>query len=73
MIDVDDKEFYLRFLEDAFVYMDKYHFEDGMKKVIDVIEKLLKDSTVGTARDKALLLDYKAAMADHTLKAIKLE
>ena len=73
LIDVDDKEFYLRFLEDAFAYMDKYRFEDGMKKVIDVIEKLLKDSTVGTAGDKALLLDYKAAMADQTSKAIKLE
>lgn len=73
LIDVDDKEFYLRFMEDAFTYMDKYRFEDGMKKVIDVIEKLLKDSTVGTAGDRALLLDYKAAMAGQTSKAIKLE
>ena len=32
LIEVDDKEFYLRFLEDAFAYMDKYHYEEGMKK-----------------------------------------
>ena len=73
LIEVDDKEFYLRFLEDAFAYMDKYHYEEGMKKVVAEIENLLNNSIIGTASDKALLLDYKAAMADQTSKAIKLE
>ena len=73
LIEVDDKEFYLRFLEDAFAYMDKYHYEEGMKKVVAEIKNLLNNSIIGTASDKALLLDYKAAMADQTSKAIKLE
>ena len=73
LIEVDDKEFYLRFLEDTFAYMDKYHYEEGMKKVVVEIENLLNNSIIGTASDKALLLDYKAAMADQTSKAIKLE
>ena len=73
LIEVDDKDFYLRFLEDAFAYMDKYHYEEGMKKVVAEIENLLNNSIIGTASDKALLLDYKAAMADQTSKAIKLE
>ena len=73
LIEVDDKEFYLRFLEDAFAYMDKYHYEEGMKKVVAEIENLLNNNIIGTVSDKALLLDYKAAMTDQTSKAIKLE
>ena len=73
LIEVDDKEFYLRFLEDAFAYMDKYHYEEGMKKVVAEIENLLNNSIIGTVSDKALLLDYKAAMTDQTSKAIKFE
>lgn len=73
LIEVDDKEFYLRFLEDAFAYMDRYHYEEGMKKVVVEIENLLNNSIIGTASDKALLLDYKAAMTDQTSKAIKFE
>ena len=73
LIEADDKEFYLRFLKDAFAYMDKYHYEEGMKKVVAEIKNLLNNSIIGTASDKALLLDYKAAMADQTSKAIKLE
>ena len=73
LIEVDDKEFYLRFLEDAFAYMDKYHYEESMKKVVAEIENLLNNSIIGTASDNALLLDYKAAMTDQTSKAIKFE
>ena len=77
LINIDDNESYLRFLEDSFTYMDKYHFEEGMKKAVSEIENLLKDGTVGKINDKALLLDYKAAMAEQyahqTSKAIKLE
>ena len=73
LIEVDDKEFYLRFLEDAFAYMDKYHYEEGMKKVVAEIENLLNNNIIGTVSDKALLLDYKAAMTDQTSRAIKFE
>lgn len=37
------------------------------------IENLLNNSIIGTVSDKALLLDYKAAMTDQTSKAIKFE
>lgn len=77
ILEIDDKESYLRFLEDAFTYMDKYHFEDGMKKIVAEMEYLLKDKAVGEAEDRALLLDYQAALAEQfehqTAKAIKLE
>lgn len=53
--------------------MDKYHYEESMKKVVAEIENLLNNSIIGTASDKALLLDYKAAMTDQTSKAIKFE
>ena len=73
LIEADDKEFYLLFLKDAFAYMDKYHYEESMKKVVAEIENLLNNSIIGTASDNALLLDYKAAMEDQTSKAIKLK
>lgn len=47
ILEIDDKKSYLRFLEDAFTCMDKYHFEDGMKKIVAEMEYLLKDISVG--------------------------
>lgn len=74
---IDDKAEYLLFMEDAFTCMDKYHFGDGMKKAAAEMENLLNDSSVGKAEDRALLCDYKAALAEQsahqTAKAVKLE
>ncbi len=77
ILEIDDTESYLRFLEDAFAYMEKYRFQAGMEKLIAEIEILLKDKSVGKAEDRALLLDYKATVAEQfgcqIPKAINLE
>jgi len=70
---IDDKAFYLRFMEDAFTYMDKYHFVEGMEKIVLEMEELLKDSAVGKVEDRALLYDCKAALEGQSARAVKLE
>lgn len=34
LIDKDDMSKYLLFLEDVFPYMEKYHYQKGMKEII---------------------------------------
>ena len=72
-IEKDDIPQYLLFLEDVFPYMEKYHYQKGMKKIIQELQHFVKASTYGTASDCALLLDYQATMETKTEKAIKLE
>ena len=72
-IEKDDVPQYLLFLEDVFPYMEKYHYQKGMKKIIQELQHFVKASTYGTASDRALLLDYQATMETKTEKAIKLE
>ena len=69
----DDLPGYLRFLEDVFPYMEKYHYESGMRKILREMDDLLKEERLGTISDRALLLDYCAAMEKDREKAIKLE
>ena len=68
----DDMAYYLRFLEDVFPYMGKYHYEIGMKKILYEISQILEKS-FGETKDKALYLDYCAACEKKTNKAIQLE
>jgi tetratricopeptide (TPR) repeat protein len=72
-IEKDDIPQYLLFLEDVFPYMEKYHYQKGMKKIIQELQHFVKASIYGTASDCALLLDYQATMETKTEKAIKLE
>ena len=72
-IEKDDIPQYLLFLEDVFPYMEKYHYQKGMKKIIQELQHFIKANTYGTASDHALLLDYQAALEIKTEKAIKLE
>ena len=60
LIERDDINTYLRFLEDVVPYMDKYHYTEQMRNVINKISVLLKDKSVGTTSDRALLIDYQA-------------
>lgn len=53
--------------------MEKYHYQKGMKKIIQELQHFIKTNTYGTASDRALLLDYQATMETKTEKAIKLE
>ena len=69
----NNKAFYLRFLEDAFPFMDKYRYTQGMKLITDEMTSLLRDETTGTVSDRALLLSYKAICTENISKAIKLQ
>lgn len=73
LIELDDVNTYLRFLEDVVPYMDKYHYTEQMRNVVNKISVLLKDKSVGTTSDRALLLDYQAILEKSTAKAIQLE
>ena len=69
----DDAPAYLLFLEDVFLYMEKYHYETGMRRILEEMESLLEKDSFGTASDRALVLDYRAAMKKSKPRAIELE
>lgn len=73
LIENDDMETYLRFLEDVFPYMDKYRYGQGMEVVLNELSALLKDKTIGSVSDRALLLSYRAYSEKKPEKAIKLQ
>lgn len=73
LIEKDNMPKYLLFLEDIFPYMEKYHYQKGMKEIIRKLKKLLKGNNHGAASDQALLLDYQATMETKPEKAINLE
>ena len=72
LIRKDNLPKYLLFLENVFEYMEKYHYEAGVQTVIGEIESILADKSVGTAADRALLLECRAACEEDTSKAILL-
>lgn len=55
----DNTEFYIRFIEDAFSYMEKYKYENGMRLIISEMERFKADLQ---NNDMALLYDYKSAV-----------
>ncbi|MFI3326158.1 MAG: Archaeal ATPase [Clostridia bacterium] len=69
----DEQDFYLRFLEDVFPYMEKYQHEYGKKLIILELSNLLKNQSFATNNSRALLLDFKASMEKKPEKAIKFE
>ena len=73
LIEKDDISKYLLFLEDVFLYMEKYLYQKGMKEIIRELKQLLKGNNHGTSSDRALLLDYQATVETKPEKAIKLE
>lgn len=73
LIDKNDAEFYLRFIEDAFPYMQKFKYQSGMERIVDEMAALLKEKTFGTVSERALLLDYRAALEARLEKSIKYE
>ncbi len=68
----DDPEFCLRLLEDVFQCAEKYREEKVMKRLIGEMEALLADPDVGGAKDRAVLLDCRAAVEKDTARAIRL-
>lgn len=73
MIHKDEMDFYLLFLEDVFPYMEKYHYKQGMNHILAELSNLLERQLLGTNKDRALLLDYKAALEKKPEKAIQYE
>lgn len=73
MIHKDEMDFYLLFLEDVFPYMEKYHYKQGMNLILAELSNLLERQLLGTNKDRALLLDYKAALEKKPEKAIQFE
>lgn len=73
LIDKDDMPKYLLFLENAFPYMHNYNYQKGMKEIIQELKHLLKGKDTGTVVDRALLLDFQAALEVKPEKTIKLE
>lgn len=72
-IENNDIPTYLRFLEDVFPYMENYHYYSGMELVVDTLSMLLKDVTVGSVSDRALLLSYQSAYEKKADKALKMQ
>ncbi len=68
---------YLKFIEDAFNFMEKYKCESGMKTVISEMTNILLDKEIGTNNDRALLYNYRAAyeniFTENITTAISLE
>lgn len=73
LIKKDDVSYYLLFLEDVLPYMEKYHYDNGIFKIIQELQLLLKNQNTGTISDRALLLNYQASMESSPKKAIQLE
>lgn len=73
LITNDDTSLYIQFLKNVFPYMEKYQETQGMELVLKELSLLLKDNTVGTISDRALLLDYRASCETKIQKMIKLE
>lgn len=42
--------------------MDNYNYHKGMKEIIQELKVLLKTKSIGTDSDRALLLDFQAAL-----------
>lgn len=73
LIEKDEMEVYLRFLEDTFPYMQKYGYESGMELILAEMTSVLKEDSVGSVSDRALLLDFRAACEKKPEKEVKLE
>ena len=52
---------YLKFIEDAFNFMEKYRYESGMKTVVSEALNILKNTEIGTSNDRALLCNFQAS------------
>ena len=67
----DDMAEYLRLLEDAFFYMEKYRYHSGMERILQELTELLQDDTLGTDRDRALLLQCRWAVEKNPAVSVR--
>lgn len=57
----NDTAEYLKFIEDAFNFMEKYRYESGMKTVVSEALNILKNTEIGTSNGRALLCNFQAS------------
>lgn len=57
----NDTAEYLKFIEDAFNFMEKYRYKSGMNAVVSEISNILKNTEIGTTSDRALLCNFQAS------------
>ncbi|MBQ4264186.1 MAG: tetratricopeptide repeat protein [Clostridia bacterium] len=69
----DEPACYLRFVEDAISFAEKYRCQRGITALLHEMENLLADSANGTSEDRALLLSYQSMCADTPTAAIRLQ
>ena len=69
----DASAYYLRFVEDAIPFAEKYRCQPGIVALVHEMEVLLADSTLGALNDRALLLSYQALCANSPVAAIHLQ
>ena len=69
----DDSAYYLRFVEDAIPFAEKYRCQRGVVALVHEMESLLADSILGTQDDLTLLLSYQALCANSPVAAIHLQ
>ncbi len=69
----DDSAYYLRFVEDAIPFAEKYCCQHGIVTLVHEMESLLADSALGTPEDHALLLSYQSMCADTLTAAIRIQ
>ena len=69
----DDSTYYIRFVEDAIPFAEKYRCQYGIAALVHEMEALLTDNDLGTQEDRALLLSYQAMCADTPTSAIGLQ
>lgn len=69
----DDSAYYLRFIEDAIPFAEKYRCQHGIVALVHEMEALLADSNLGTQEDRVLLLSYQSMCADTLSAAICLQ
>lgn len=61
--DLDDLPVYLLLLEDGFFCLHQYQDSQGMQKILEELTRLLADPAVGSAADRALLLQCRSVSA----------
>ena len=60
---IDDLPVYLLLLEDGFFCLHQYQDSQGMQKILEELTRLLADPSVGSAADRALLLQCRSVSA----------
>lgn len=69
----DDEAAYLALLEDAFPYMQKKHYDNGVNAVLREIQQLLKQEAIGNSVNRARLCYFRASCEKTPQQRIKLD